>query len=59
MTVPGAVAAWTLLSERFGRFQLADTLSPAIQIADEEFPVAEITAEEKALVQDWTRAASL
>jgi gamma-glutamyltranspeptidase/glutathione hydrolase len=46
VTVPGAVAAWAALSERFGRFPLADILSPAIQIADEGFPVPEITAAE-------------
>ena len=46
VTVPGAVAAWVALSERFGRFPLADALSAAIQIADEGFPVPEITAAE-------------
>ena len=46
VTVPGAVAAWVALVERFGRFPLADVLSPAIQIADEGFPVSEITAAE-------------
>ena len=58
VTVPGTVAAWTLLSERFGRFQLADTLSPAIQIADEGFPVAEITAEEWKSAETLLRADS-
>jgi len=44
VTVPGAVAAWRRLSERFGRLPLSDVLSPAIQIADEGFPIPEITA---------------
>ena len=46
ITVPGAVAGWTLLLERFGRTPLSRVLSPAIDLADEGFPVAEITAEE-------------
>jgi gamma-glutamyltranspeptidase/glutathione hydrolase len=46
VTVPGAVAAWSMLSARFGRLPLARVLSPAIQIAEEGFPVAEITAAE-------------
>ena len=46
ITVPGAVAGWALLMERFGRTSLARVLSAAIAIADEGFPVAEITAEE-------------
>jgi gamma-glutamyltranspeptidase/glutathione hydrolase len=46
VTVPGAVAGWSMLSERFGRLPLARVLSPAIQIAEEGFPVAEITAAE-------------
>ena len=44
VTVPGAVAAWTMLRDRFGRLPLGDVLSPAIQLADEGFPVSEITA---------------
>jgi gamma-glutamyltranspeptidase/glutathione hydrolase len=46
VTVPGAVAAWTLLLERFGRTPLARILEPAIAVAEEGFPVAEITSEE-------------
>jgi gamma-glutamyltranspeptidase/glutathione hydrolase len=46
VTVPGAVAAWSALIERFGRFPLADALAAAIQIADDGFPVSEITAAE-------------
>src|SRR5687768_4647370 len=46
VTVPGAVAAWTRLSERFGRMPWDEVLAPAIQIADEGFPVPEITAAE-------------
>jgi gamma-glutamyltranspeptidase/glutathione hydrolase len=46
VTVPGAVAGWTLLLERFGRVPLARVLEAAIRLADEGFPVAEITSEE-------------
>ena len=44
VTVPGACAAWCDLVERFGRLPLSDTLAPAIQIAEEGFPVAQLTA---------------
>jgi gamma-glutamyltranspeptidase/glutathione hydrolase len=46
VTVPGAVAGWSLLLERFGRTPIARVLEPAIACADEGFPVAEITSEE-------------
>jgi gamma-glutamyltranspeptidase / glutathione hydrolase len=56
VTVPGAVAAWALLAERFGRLPLSDLLWPAVQIADEGFPVPEITAAEWASAQALLRA---
>jgi gamma-glutamyltranspeptidase/glutathione hydrolase len=34
VTVPGAVASWVALSERFGRLPFADLLAPAIEIAE-------------------------
>ena len=34
VTVPGAVAAWAAMSERFGRLPFADLLEPAIEIAE-------------------------
>ena len=46
VTVPGAAAAWSQLSTRFGRLPLADVLAPAIQLAEGGVPVAEITAAE-------------
>ncbi len=46
ITVPGAVAGWSLLLERFGRVPIARALEPAIALAAEGFPVAEITSEE-------------
>jgi len=46
VTVPGAVAAWAKLSARFGRLPLGDVLAPAIRVAADGVPVAEITAAE-------------
>ena len=46
ITVPGAVAGWSLLLEQFGRMSFARLLEPALALADEGFPVAEITSEE-------------
>src|SRR5207244_8933471 len=50
VTVPGAVAGWSLLFDRFTHIPFADILAPAIALADEGFPVSEITATE------WTNA---
>jgi gamma-glutamyltranspeptidase / glutathione hydrolase len=46
VTVPGAVAGWALLHERFGRTPLSQILAAAIAMAEDGFPVAEITAED-------------
>jgi gamma-glutamyltranspeptidase / glutathione hydrolase len=46
VTVPGAVAGWMALHNRFGRTPLSKVIAAAIEIATEGFPVAEITAEE-------------
>jgi gamma-glutamyltranspeptidase / glutathione hydrolase len=46
VTVPGAVAGWSLLLERFGRTKLTRVLETAIALAADGFPVAEITSEE-------------
>jgi gamma-glutamyltranspeptidase / glutathione hydrolase len=56
VTVPGAVAAWSMLTDRFGRLTLGDVLAPAIRIAEEGFPVPEITAAEWAGGQTLLRA---
>jgi gamma-glutamyltranspeptidase / glutathione hydrolase len=44
VTVPGVVAGWHAMRERFGRLPMRDLLAPAIHYANEGFPVAEITA---------------
>ncbi|HQO98289.1 MAG TPA: gamma-glutamyltransferase family protein [Anaerolineaceae bacterium] len=52
VTVPGACAGWCDLVERHGRLPLAQTLAPAIRLAEEGFPVAPITS------YYWQRGAS-
>lgn len=45
VTVPGCVAAWADLSERFGRLPFAKLFEPAIEYASRGYPVAPQTAE--------------
>lgn len=40
VTVPGAVAAWAALIEKFGRLTLSEALAPAVAAAEEGTPVA-------------------
>jgi gamma-glutamyltranspeptidase/glutathione hydrolase len=40
ITIPGAPAAWAALSERFGKLSLAECLKPAIDYADNGYPVS-------------------
>jgi gamma-glutamyltranspeptidase/glutathione hydrolase len=47
--VPGALSGWTTLLERYGRFTLAQALGPAIQLAEEGFPVTPIIARQWAM----------
>ena len=44
VTVPGAVAGWTVLRERLGTLPMADLLAPAIFYAEEGFPVSDVIA---------------
>jgi gamma-glutamyltranspeptidase / glutathione hydrolase len=44
VTVPGAVAGWQALRDRFGTKPLTELLAPAIHYANEGFPLGEITA---------------
>src|SRR5690606_38349468 len=50
VTVPGAVAGWAALSERFGRLPFATLLEPAVRYAEEGHPVAPLIA------RQWARA---
>jgi gamma-glutamyltranspeptidase/glutathione hydrolase len=45
VTVPGAVHGWEQLINRFGKKKLKDLLKPAIQLAEEGFPVTEWVAD--------------
>ena len=51
VTVPGCVAGWRDLIERFGSMSLGDVLEPAIRYATDGHPVGPITA------AAWARAA--
>ncbi len=44
VTVPGACAGWSDLLARHGTMRLSDVLAPAIQLAEEGYPVAPLTA---------------
>ncbi len=51
VTVPGAVASWKALSDRFGRLPFADLLAPAIAIAERGYAVPIVVQ------QKWEAAA--
>ncbi|HWW54246.1 MAG TPA: gamma-glutamyltransferase, partial [Acidimicrobiales bacterium] len=51
VTVPGAVDAWSALSERYGRLGLSRCLAPARTLAERGFPVGTLTA------RSWSGAA--
>lgn len=51
-SVPGCVDGWAELRERFGTKSFAELLQPAIEYAEQGFPVSEIIA------HDWQGAAS-
>src|SRR5262249_39750619 len=58
VTVPGAVAAWTLARDRFGRKSLGDLLVPAMVLAEQGFPLTEMCALEWAGSEAYLRADS-
>ena len=45
VTVPGAVAGWVALSQRFGVLPFGDLLQPAIELAERGFGVGVVTAD--------------
>ncbi|QPF75123.1 gamma-glutamyltransferase family protein [Roseateles sp. DAIF2] len=53
VTVPGAVAGWVALSERFGKLPFADLMAPAIEIAERGYAVPVIVQ------QKWTLASTV
>jgi gamma-glutamyltranspeptidase/glutathione hydrolase len=44
ISVPGTVDAWFELHDKFGRLPMSEDLAPAIQYAEEGFPVSEVIA---------------
>ncbi|MEH3085945.1 MAG: gamma-glutamyltransferase family protein [Xylophilus ampelinus] len=50
VTVPGAVSAWTALSERFGKLPFADLMAPAAEIAERGYLVPPVVQ------QKWAAA---
>jgi gamma-glutamyltranspeptidase/glutathione hydrolase len=46
ITVPGAVAGWHAMRERFGKLSFPQILAPAIRYATDGFPVTELIAED-------------
>lgn len=51
VTVPGCVDGWYTLHGKFGKLPMKELLAPAIQYAEEGFPLSEIIAD------DWGRGA--
>ncbi len=45
VTVPGAVASWVTLSERFGKLPFEDLMQPAIEIAERGFLLSVVVQE--------------
>ncbi len=53
VTVPGAVAGWVALSDKFGKLAFADLMAPAIEIAERGYAVPVIVQSK------WAMAAAL
>jgi gamma-glutamyltranspeptidase/glutathione hydrolase len=53
VTVPGAVAGWHALHERFGRLAWKDLFQSAISYADDGYPVPEVIASYWNDAADW------
>ena len=56
VTVPGAVAAWAALSQRFGRLPFADLMAPAIEIAERGYLVPPMVQQKWAAAVDELRS---
>ena len=55
VTVPGVVAGWDALREKFGTLPMAQLLEPAIRTAEDGFPLMEVTARLWAGSEAWLR----
>eukprot|EP00931_Biecheleriopsis_adriatica_P124169 TRINITY_DN9927_c0_g1_i3.p1 TRINITY_DN9927_c0_g1~~TRINITY_DN9927_c0_g1_i3.p1 ORF type:complete len:574 (+),score=118.27 TRINITY_DN9927_c0_g1_i3:128-1723(+) len=58
ITVPGAAAAWESAVKRWGRLPLTEVLSPAIELAEQGFPVAPSAANGWKKGEDILRSAA-
>jgi gamma-glutamyltranspeptidase / glutathione hydrolase len=61
-TVPGAFGAWTLMLERWGTWELADVLAPALHYAQSGFPLlaavsSTISAVQELFAEHWAPSA--
>ena len=54
-TVPGAFGAWTTMLQRWGTWELADVLAPALHYAETGFPLLGATSSTIATVSDLFR----
>ncbi len=52
VSVPGAVASWVALSERFGKLPFADLLEPAIEIAERGYLLTPVVQQKWAAATD-------
>jgi gamma-glutamyltranspeptidase/glutathione hydrolase len=55
VTIPGALSGWAALLETHGTITLVEALAPAIKLADDGFPVSDVTASEWAVFADRLR----
>jgi gamma-glutamyltranspeptidase/glutathione hydrolase len=46
ITIPGALSGWKALLEKYGTITLKKALTPAITLANEGFPISDVTAAE-------------
>jgi len=59
VTVPGAAAGWCDAIEKWGSMKLVDVLAPAVKLAEDGWPVAEITALQWMMQEDQLRPEGL
>ena len=52
VTVPGAVASWVAMSERFGKLPFADLLEPAIEVAERGYLMPTVVQQKWAAATD-------
>jgi gamma-glutamyltranspeptidase/glutathione hydrolase len=55
VTVPGAVASWVALSERFGKLPFADLMAPAVELAERGYAVTPVVRQKWAAATDELR----